>query len=263
VTVDGDFGVQTEDSTKAWQKTRGLAVDGVVGPETLRAAVLPSPALVVAAPAPAPVAAPAPAPAIAGSPATIKEGSSGVDVRAWQYVLESQRLIAYTDIDGAFGAKTKAATIVFQKSLGLTADGIVGPGTWKAANNIASVSGDFAFDSPLPGVVPLAAPRLVDVSADRSLAARLALHLLRSEQGTESKPLVEQFQRLIGLNPTGNYGPGTARALMRYGHVPVNPYYWPSQGSGREKAEYRSALYREAARDPQRAVEWNAAASRV
>ena len=36
VTVDGDFGVQTEDSTKAFQAKRGLKADGIVGPETLR-----------------------------------------------------------------------------------------------------------------------------------------------------------------------------------------------------------------------------------
>lgn len=56
---------------------------------------------------------------------TIKKGSSGKAVRIWQTIIE-------VPVDGAFGAKTQAATIAFQKAHGLVQDGIVGKNTWKA-----------------------------------------------------------------------------------------------------------------------------------
>lgn len=59
---------------------------------------------------------------------TIKRGSKGKSVKIWQVIL------GYTGskIDGVFGSGTEADTIKLQKALGLTADGIVGPKSWKA-----------------------------------------------------------------------------------------------------------------------------------
>ena len=44
LTADGQFGVQTEDATKAFQRSRGLTADGIVGTDTLRATDASSPA---------------------------------------------------------------------------------------------------------------------------------------------------------------------------------------------------------------------------
>lgn len=65
-------------------------------------------------------------PGSAATHATIKQGSSGSDVIAWQ------QLIGVT-ADGKFGPATTTATKTWQKSHGLTADGIVGPKSWSAA----------------------------------------------------------------------------------------------------------------------------------
>lgn len=64
---------------------------------------------------------------------TLKNGSSGDDVRRLQQVLN--RVISTQPgltLDGIFGTKTQARVIEFQKKAGLTADGIVGPLTTKA-----------------------------------------------------------------------------------------------------------------------------------
>lgn len=76
--------------------------------------------------------------------------------------------------------------------------------------------------------------------------------------------MVEDFQRLQGLKPTGAYGPGTAAALItRYGLRPPNPFYWPSEHSRIARRNYRELLLAQARKDPARAREWQAAASRL
>lgn len=56
---------------------------------------------------------------------TIREGSRGPDVAAWQRHLG-------TPDDAVFGARTKGATMTYQRNQGLTVDGVVGPRTWAA-----------------------------------------------------------------------------------------------------------------------------------
>ena len=63
--------------------------------------------------------------------ATYKQGSSGTVVKTIQQKLKNWGY--YTGaVDGVYGAKTKAAVILFQKKNGLTADGVVGNQTLKA-----------------------------------------------------------------------------------------------------------------------------------
>ena len=58
--------------------------------------------------------------------ATIRQGSKGADVIAWQQIIG-------VGADGTFGAGTTAATKKFQTAHGLNSDGVVGPMTWSAA----------------------------------------------------------------------------------------------------------------------------------
>lgn len=57
---------------------------------------------------------------------TIKRGSAGIDVRAWQQIIGAT-------VDGVFGPQTDAKTRVWQAAHELKPDGIVGPLTWGAA----------------------------------------------------------------------------------------------------------------------------------
>jgi hypothetical protein len=99
LTVDGVFGSVTVGKVTAFQSSRGLLADGIVGPQTWAALVI-----------------------------TVKYGSTGQAVVAAQKALTAR---GYTlTADGRFGATTQSKTKAFQTSRGLLADGIVGAVTW-------------------------------------------------------------------------------------------------------------------------------------
>lgn len=66
---------------------------------------------------------------------TLRRGDRGDEVRELQDLLAKCGYIL--DVDGAFGSKTETAVKAFQKSAGLTVDGIVGPKTWDALTEAA------------------------------------------------------------------------------------------------------------------------------
>ena len=100
--VDGDFGLQTKAAVQAFQSSRGLSADGIVGPQTW-------PQLII----------------------EVKQGSTGDAVRAVQSQIHSRGDGAnQITVDGNFGPVTDSAVRAFQTLLGLSVDGIVGPQTW-------------------------------------------------------------------------------------------------------------------------------------
>jgi peptidoglycan hydrolase-like protein with peptidoglycan-binding domain len=100
--VDGDFGPLTKAAVEAFQSSRGLGVDGIVGPLTW-------PQLII----------------------QVQQGSSGDAVSGVQSQIRSRGDGAnQIAIDGSFGPVTNGAVRAFQTLLGLSVDGIVGPETW-------------------------------------------------------------------------------------------------------------------------------------
>lgn len=94
----------------------------------------------------------------------LKQGSSGPDVTALQTRLKESGFDP-NGVDGNFGPGTKAALIAFQKSKGLTADGVAGPQTMGALQlnsgaiapvGSASGAGSSAGLAAATGTVPLA-----------------------------------------------------------------------------------------------------------
>ena len=67
-------------------------------------------------------------------PSTIKKGSKGPDVEECQVLLNKNGF--KTSVDGVFGSGTETSVKAFQSSRGLTADGIVGPATWSALEDV-------------------------------------------------------------------------------------------------------------------------------
>lgn len=70
---------------------------------------------------------------------TLKLGSQGNAVKAWQWLLN--KLVKSLSIDGIFGEVTKSATIKFQKQNNITNDGVVGPETYNMANRELAAKG--------------------------------------------------------------------------------------------------------------------------
>ena len=99
--VDGIFGPLTKAAVQAFQSSRGLGADGIVGPQTW-------PQLII----------------------QVQQGSSGDAVRAVQSQIHGRGGGAVIAIDGIFGSDTNDAVRAFQTLLGLLVDGIVGPQTW-------------------------------------------------------------------------------------------------------------------------------------
>ena len=67
--------------------------------------------------------------ASAATYSTVRYGSKGQDVKTLQTMLNTVDNAKLT-VDGDFGKSTLTAVKTFQKSNGLTADGVVGPATW-------------------------------------------------------------------------------------------------------------------------------------
>ncbi|EWT05045.1 peptidoglycan-binding protein [Intrasporangium chromatireducens Q5-1] len=99
LTVDGSFGPTTESKVIAFQTSRGLVGDGVVGPKTWSALVV-----------------------------TCERGAAGQAVVAIQKTLTHRGYSLAAD--GSFGPATESKVVAFQTSRGLVGDGIVGPKTW-------------------------------------------------------------------------------------------------------------------------------------
>ncbi|MFJ2591171.1 GH25 family lysozyme [Streptomyces sp. NPDC087538] len=120
VTADGIYGPNTQNAAAAFQRAHGLTADGIIGPNTWNKLVR-----------------------------TVGQGANGAAVKAAQ-----AQLAGYGNriaVDGAFGPATRNAAMAFQRSHGLTADGVIGPKTWnKLINGAKSAPTTPAPTTPAP-----------------------------------------------------------------------------------------------------------------
>ncbi|WP_049969648.1 peptidoglycan recognition protein family protein [Haladaptatus cibarius] len=98
---DGIYGSEVQTNVEQFQSDRGLAVDGVVGPNTWGELVV-----------------------------TVSNGDESQAVRAVQDNLANKHGYSIA-VDGIFGPGTQGAVESFQSTSGISVDGVVGPVTWE------------------------------------------------------------------------------------------------------------------------------------
>ncbi|CAN5845320.1 hypothetical protein BH18ACT2_BH18ACT2_07200 [soil metagenome] len=221
--ADGIFGSATEAALRAFQQSRGLAPTGVLDDPTARVLGLNGHrAPNSSAPAPPPAPAPAPAPAPSGG--GLQLGSRGDAVRELQQKILSYGWSLRGGADGVFGPATQSRVILFQKSNGLPATGIVDDRTARAMGLTGAAA-------PTPAPTPAPAPSGGGPTADgypvfdergaRVVALQQALTnagiaLRGGADGTfggSTSGAIQTFQRSKGLSATGRVDSATAAAL--------------------------------------------------
>lgn len=123
LTVTKKFDAATVAAAKAFQKAKGITVDGIIGTGTWSRLLKTTSALT----SPPTTTPPSPAPTYKYP--TLKSGSTGTTVKTAQRLLNA-RAGAKLSIDGYYGSATKAAVTKFQKAKGISATGTLGATTW-------------------------------------------------------------------------------------------------------------------------------------
>jgi len=154
--------------------------------------------------------APAPTTPTTGAPSAsgtlLKTGATGPAVEALQKQLQ-QAGFDPGGTDGAFGPRTEAAVMAFQKAKGLDADGVVGPRTKAALDTATQAAPTPSTGGPQTGGTTswTPAPSLADVATGKAV-------LKQGMQGNSVKDL----QKLLGVEADGKFGKGTADAVASF-----------------------------------------------
>ena len=182
VSPTGYYGHMTEDAVIAFQRNKGLSIDGIAGQNTQTALFADV------------------------SSALLKLGSTGTEVTQLQAKLHSLGYLDHSGATGYYGSVTRTATQRFQQQSGLAADGIAGPATQAKL-----------YASSAPRLLLRAGSSGEAVSALQTRLAALGYYTYGTATGyygIVTKAAVVQFQASRGLSADGIAGPATRIALF-------------------------------------------------
>jgi peptidoglycan hydrolase-like protein with peptidoglycan-binding domain len=185
--LDGRFGPETQAAVLAFQRARGLVVDGKAGPQTFGS--LSSGARGT--------------PGASANPAggMLNRGSRGPQVLSLQRALASAGFNPH-GFDGWFGPRTQAAVLDFQRARGLSADGNVGPQTWAELGQRGT--------GPVPVTSGAGGPALRGASGARAAGPT----------GADARPPTSGIQSMLTWAKSMIGSPYAAVNPFRFGEVP-------------------------------------------
>jgi len=147
------------------------------------------------------------------------------------------------------------------------------PASWPATPQHAASSASSTTTAPTPAPTVVQLPEMVVPSGNTQLvpppesparsAARDLTAYLTSIGGLagrfkEDRKKVAGYLAAMGVpDSTGMYGRQGAGAVMQNGFVPVVPFYWPTTGISKAKADFTSLVKSFQAADPQRSAAWS------
>ena len=144
------------------------------------------------------------------SSSTLRKGDEGEAVKAMQQQLIQLGFLS-TDATGYFGSATREAVKAFQKSAGISADGVAGKATLSALSDACSSTALSASGSLQKG----------DEGAEVTSLQKMLIQLgyLSTEAtgyfGSATKSAVVAFQKAAGLDADGVAGKATLSALQK------------------------------------------------
>lgn len=227
---NGVFGTDTEAAVRAFQRTFDLTSDGAIGRATWNKINF----IYVGVARLAELDSEGERETIGDNPPNVvlSQGSRGEDVLQLQFILNVvaafHQTVPAVIQDGVFGESVKNAVIEFQRTFGLTPDGVVGPGTW---NKLYSVYRGIdqnvpvpPAEPPVPGETPPAYPgtplrvgstgpdvRLMQtyLNTIRIVYPSIPYLIVDGVFGERTRESVIAFQNTFLLAPDGVIGPVT------------------------------------------------------
>ena len=227
--ADGKYGPATQDAVEQFQRNNNLKVDGIAGNAT-QTLLYQLTGGTSATPAPD-TGGSSGSSLFSGNYATLKYGSRGDRVSILQKALNTLGFNAGS-VDGSFGLGTQKAVTSFQKSAGLTQDGLAGKDTLTALERAVSGGStitpapDTATPTPSPTpdsngwVIPSRTLRKGytgdDVKSVQSRLQELGYYTgsLDGKYGSGTMAAVKAFQANNGLTQDGLAGSGTFAKLF-------------------------------------------------
>ena len=219
---DGDYGSQTVNAVKAFEKKHGYTQDGVAD-ATMQKKLYSSSALSANSSTNTD--------SSTSTSTSLKKGDKGDAVKAIQTRLKE---LGYykSSCDGSFGDVTVAAVKAFQKKNGLTQDGIVGQVTLKKLNSTSAIKADGTIQGSTSDDADDKDEDTTLKKGAKGTAVKLLQKRLKElgyyksyvdgEYGDKTVTAVQNFQRKNGLTVDGVAGSVTLKKLNSTSAIDVN-----------------------------------------